>query len=110
MLASVHTAAILGLEGRLVEVQVDIAREGVPHFLLVGLPDDAVREAREQVRAAVRNSGLEFPLRRITIQLAPAQMPKNGPAKTCQWPCGACLLQISERTRDRGFRPGRILL
>src|SRR5215207_9548689 len=80
MLACIYTAAILGLEGRLIEVQVDISRDGMPHFLVVGLPDDAVREARERVRAAIRNSGLEFPVRRITVNLAPAELPKSGPA------------------------------
>ena len=64
VLATVTTCAILGLEGRLVEVQVDIARQGLPTFLIVGLPDDAVREARERVRTAIRNSGLVFPNRR----------------------------------------------
>ncbi len=79
MLATVTTCAILGLEGQLVEVQVDIARQGLPTFLIVGLPDDAVREARERVRAALRNSGLVFPMRRITVNLAPADIPKTGP-------------------------------
>lgn len=79
MLATVATAAIVGLDGRLVEVQVDIARQGLPTFIIVGLPDNAVREARERVRAAIRNSGLEFPMRRITVNLAPAEIPKTGP-------------------------------
>jgi magnesium chelatase family protein len=79
MLATVRTCAVLGLEGQLVEVQVDIARQGLPQFLMVGLPDDAVREARERVRAAIRNSGLVFPMRRITVNLAPAEIPKTGP-------------------------------
>ena len=56
-LAKVAACAIVGLEGHLVEVQVDIARQGLPNFLIVGLPDAAVQEARERVRAAVRNSG-----------------------------------------------------
>src|SRR5919199_1324357 len=81
MLASVTTAAILGLEGRLVEVQVDLARGAVPSFTIVGLPDGAVREARERVRAAIKNSGFEFPQPcRVTVNLAPAEMPKRGPA------------------------------
>lgn len=65
MLATVRTCAVLGLEGRPVDVQVDIARQGLPQFLIVGLPDDAVKEARERVRAAIRNSGLVFPKRRL---------------------------------------------
>src|SRR5438105_15138447 len=80
MLALVRTAALVGLESRLVEVQVDIAHQGLPNFLIVGLPGDAVRESRERVRSAIRNSGLQFPLRRITVNLAPAELPKSGPA------------------------------
>src|ERR1700738_3167980 len=80
MLACVTTAAVLGLEGRLVEVQVDIAHQGLPNFFLVGLPTGAVKEARERVRTAIKNSGLAFPLRRITVNLAPAELPKQGPS------------------------------
>jgi magnesium chelatase family protein len=80
MLACVTTAAVLGLEGRLVEVQVDIAHQGLPNFFLVGLPTGAVKEARERVRTAIKNSGLVFPLRRITVNLAPAELPKQGPS------------------------------
>lgn len=79
MLATVITAALLGLEGHLVEVQVDIAHQGLPNFFLVGLPTGVVREARERVRTAIKNSGLAFPLRRITVNLAPAELPKSGP-------------------------------
>ncbi len=80
MLAKVFTCAVVGLEGELVEVEVDIASGGLPQFLVVGLPDDAVKEARERVRTAIKNSGLAFPLRRITVNLAPAELRKTGPA------------------------------
>ena len=80
MLACVTTAAVLGLEGRLVEVQVDLADQGLPNFFLVGLPNTAVKEARERVRTAIKNSGLVYPLRRITANLAPAELPKQGPS------------------------------
>src|SRR5438445_11225499 len=80
MLACITTAAVLGLEGRLVEVQVDIAHQGLPNFFLVGLPNTAVKEARERVRTAIKNSGLAYPLRRITANLAPAEIPKQGPS------------------------------
>jgi magnesium chelatase family protein len=80
MLACITTAAVVGLEGRLVEVQVDIAHQGLPNFFLVGLPSAAVREARERVRTAIKNSGLVYPLRRITANLAPAELPKQGPS------------------------------
>ena len=63
MLAKVLTGAVVGLDGALVEVEVDIAPGGMPNFLVVGLPDAAVQEARERVRAAIRNSGLSFPKR-----------------------------------------------
>ena len=80
MLACITTAAVLGLEGRLVEVQLDIAPQGLPNFFLVGLPSAAVREARERVRTAIKNSGLLYPLKRITANLAPAELPKQGPS------------------------------
>jgi magnesium chelatase family protein len=80
MLACISTAAVLGLEGRLIEVQVDIAHQGLPNFFLVGLPTGAVKEARERVRTAIKNSDLVFPLRRITVNLAPAELPKQGPS------------------------------
>jgi magnesium chelatase family protein len=79
MLTRITTAAILGLDGQVVEVQADLTAEGVPGFIIVGLPDGAVREARDRVRAAVRNSGYEFPTERVTVNLAPAEIPKTGP-------------------------------
>jgi magnesium chelatase family protein len=78
-LAKVNSAAVVGLEGRLVEVEVDISA-GLPSMTIVGLPDTAVQEARERVRAAIRNSGFIFPPRRITVNLAPADLKKEGPA------------------------------
>src|SRR5690242_133474 len=80
MLAAITTAAVVGLEGRLIDVQVDIAHQGLPTFYLVGLPNTAVKEARERVRTAIKNSGLIYPLRRITANLAPAELPKQGPS------------------------------
>jgi magnesium chelatase family protein len=77
MLASVATFAIEGIDSKEVCVEVDV-RRGLPAFTLVGLPDAAVREARERVRAATLNSGLEFPMQRITANLAPAHIRKAG--------------------------------
>src|ERR687883_752519 len=77
MLASIATFAIEGVESREVTVEVDV-RRGLPVFTVVGLPDTAVREARERVRAALLNSGLEFPLQRLTANLAPARIRKAG--------------------------------
>jgi len=79
MLAKVLSCAVVGLEGAVVEVEVDIA-SGMPGFYIVGLPDAAVQEAKERVRSAVRNSGLRFPRNRITVNLAPADVRKEGPA------------------------------
>ncbi len=77
MVAHVATTAYLGLEARAVEVQVQIA-PGVPAFNLVGLPDKAVAESRERVRAAIAAIGLALPPKRITINLSPADLPKEG--------------------------------
>ena len=78
MLARVTTFALDGVESRRVWVEADI-RAGLPAFTVVGLADKAVREARERVRAAIVNSGFEFPLKRITVNLAPAYLHKVGP-------------------------------
>jgi len=78
MLASVGTYTLIGVEAREVTVEVDVG-SGLPSFSVVGLPDAAVRESRERVRAAVTNSGFEFPQRRITASLAPADLRKAGP-------------------------------
>jgi magnesium chelatase family protein len=77
VLASVPTFALEGVDAREVTVEVD-ARRGLPAFAVVGLPDTAVREARERVRSALLNSGLEFPLQRLTVNLAPAWVRKAG--------------------------------
>ncbi len=79
MLAKVRSCAVVGLEGAIVEVEVDIS-PGLPSFTIVGLPDAAVQEARERVRAAIRNSGCTFPMKRIVVNLAPADLKKAGPA------------------------------
>ncbi|MGE0439433.1 MAG: YifB family Mg chelatase-like AAA ATPase [Gemmatimonadales bacterium] len=79
MLARVRSAAVLGIEAYPVEVEVDLAN-GLPSFTTVGLPHGAVREGRERVTAALVNTGFELPLRRITANLAPADVPKAGSA------------------------------
>jgi magnesium chelatase family protein len=78
MLAVARTFALIGVEAEPVHVELDINR-GLPTFAIVGLPDAAVRESRERVRSALVNSGFEFPLRRITANLAPADVRKAGP-------------------------------
>ncbi len=79
MLAKVSSCAVVGLDGEVVQVEVDIS-QGLPAFAIVGLPDTAVQEAKERVRSAVRNSGHDFPLKRITVNLAPADLRKEGPS------------------------------
>src|SRR5919107_6296517 len=79
MLASTATFALEGVDSHEVIVEVDI-RRGLPGFTVVGLPDAAVREARERVRAAALNSGLQFPQQRLTANLAPADLRKAGPS------------------------------
>ncbi len=78
VLASVSTFALEGVRSHQVTVEVDV-RRGLPAFTLVGLPDRAVRESRERVRAAVQNSRLDFPMKRLTVNLAPAHVRKAGP-------------------------------
>lgn len=79
MLAKVLSGANLGLASELITVEVDIASQGLPSFTIVGLGDRAIEEAKERVRAALKNSGIDFPPKRITVNLAPADLPKEGP-------------------------------
>jgi magnesium chelatase family protein len=79
MLATVNACAVIGLEGVVVRVEVDTGR-GLPGITIVGLPDAAVQESRERVQSAIKNSGLFFPRKRITVNLAPAAVRKEGPA------------------------------
>jgi magnesium chelatase family protein len=77
MVATAISCAVQGLSGVPVTVEVDVAN-GLPAFTIVGLTDRAIQEARERVRAAVRNAGFDFPQRRVTVNLAPAEVPKEG--------------------------------
>ncbi len=79
MLAKVTSCALVGLDGAVVEVEVDIS-QGLPAFNIVGLPDAAINESKERVRTAIQNSGMLFPLKRIIVNLAPADLRKEGPA------------------------------
>jgi magnesium chelatase family protein len=78
MLSKVLSASIIGIDAHTVEVEVDIASRGLPHFSMVGLPDAAVKESRDRVRAALKNIGFLFPLKQITVNLAPADLKKEG--------------------------------
>src|SRR5579884_3784165 len=117
MLARVQSATVVGLDAVAVDVEVDVG-QGLPSFAIVGLPDAAVREARERVRAAIRNAGYEMPARRITVNLAPADTRKEGPAfdlpialgilaATGQVPAGALAgyVVVGELSLDGAVRP-----
>ncbi len=80
MLARVFSGSTIGLEGVLIEVEVDVAEKGFPGFTIVGLPDKAVDEAKERVRAAIINTSYSMPDTRLTVNLAPADIPKVGSA------------------------------
>ncbi len=99
MLASLRSAALFGLEAIPIDVEVDVAF-GLPALLLVGLPDTSVRESRDRVRSAIRNSGFEFPLLRVTVNLAPADVRKAGTAFDLPIALGvlAATGTVSERT------------
>ncbi len=105
MLAKTKTCAVVGLDGHMVDVEVDIS-PGLPKFTVVGLPDAAVRESTERVRAAIRNSGTEFPMKRITASLAPSDLPKTGPSYDL--PIAAALLASSGQLPH--VDPGSLLL
>ena len=79
MIAKIKSCALAGVEGYIIDVEVDTS-SGLPAFDLVGLPDSAVKESKERVRSAIKNSGYEFPIKRITVNLAPADIRKEGPA------------------------------
>ena len=78
MLAKIESSCITGIDAHLISVEVDIAK-GLPGFSIVGLPDTAIRESKERIRAAIKNSGFKFPSKRITVNLAPADIRKEGP-------------------------------
>ncbi|MDZ4721214.1 MAG: YifB family Mg chelatase-like AAA ATPase [Roseiflexaceae bacterium] len=104
MLAKVRSCAVVGLEGLPVEVEVYIS-EGLPALTIVGLGDTAVQESRERVRAAVRTSGASFPMKRITVNLAPADLRKAGPSYDLPIAVGLLIAsgQITAETRDAIF-------
>ena len=104
MLAIVPSATLIGLEGRLIRVEVDVA-PGLPGFTIVGLADTALQEARERVRGALRNTGFVHPPRRITVNLAPADLRKAGASLDLAMALG--ILLGSEQVRAG---PGRVAL
>jgi magnesium chelatase family protein len=80
MLAKIYSCAVTDLNGTIIEVEVDASYQSMPYTVIVGLPDIAVQESKERVRSAIRNSDLEYPRKKITINLAPAELRKEGPS------------------------------
>lgn len=78
MLSKALSACVYGIDAYLIEVEVDITSKGLPHFSMVGLPDAAVKESRDRIKAALKNIGFNFPLKQITVNLAPADLKKEG--------------------------------
>lgn len=111
MLAVARTLSLLGIEAEPVHVEVDLGR-GLPAFTVVGLPDTTVRESRERVRSAISNSGFDFPMRRVTASLAPADLKKAGPGFDLA--IAAAVLsasgQLSQATLDRWALVGELAL
>ena len=79
MYIRVFSSAVLGIDAYIMEVEIDLS-QGMPAFLIVGLPDPSVKESRDRVRAALKNNGYLFPIKQITVNLAPADIPKEGPS------------------------------
>jgi len=106
MLASLRSAAVFGIEAYPVQIEVDVSF-GLPHFTMVGLPDATVRESRDRVRAAIRNSGFVFPPHRITVNLAPADVRKAG--SSFDLPIALGLLATSGQLTHRAVNDTAVL-
>ena len=106
MLANLRSATVFGVEASLVHVEVDVSF-GLPTFNMVGLPDSTIRESRDRVRSAIRNSGYEFPAHRITVNLAPADVRKRG--TSFDLPIAIGILAASGATGGRGFEEAIVL-
>src|SRR3954465_13023544 len=122
MLARVRSAAVFGIDAAPVSIEVDVSN-GLPCFTVVGLPDASVRESRDRIRSAIRNSGYEFPVRKITVNLAPADVRKAGASFDLPIALGvlaACgvidrrdvddVLILGELSLDGGIQPARGVL
>jgi len=107
MLAKVFSGATVGLESIPIEVEVDVNKKGFPAFTIVGLPNKAIEEAKERVRSAIKNTGLKFPEGRVTINLAPADLPKEGPAYDL--PLALGILLASGQIQSDDFKSSLVL-
>lgn len=106
MLSRIQSSSIMGVSALKVEVEVDVGSRGLPHFSIVGLPDAAVKESRDRVRAALKNIGFNFPLKPITVNLAPADLRKEGSAFDLPMALG---LVICEGAVEAGSAEGFII-
>jgi len=105
VLAKILSAALVGLDAHVVEVEVDIGG-GLPQFSVVGLPDATVRESRDRVRASLKNTGFSFPVKKITVNLAPADLKKEGSGYDLAIADSGNLdVRDLERTACRGHQP-----
>src|SRR5919109_642891 len=122
MLACVRSAAVFGIDAAPVNVEVDVSF-GIPSFTMVGLPDTSVRESRDRIRSAIRNSGFEFPPHRVTVNLAPADIRKAGASFDLPIALGVLaatgrierrdisdVLLLGELSLDGGIQPARGVL
>lgn len=105
MLSCIISGSTVGMEACPIQVEVDIPNEGLPRFTVVGLPDKAVEESKERVRSAIKNSGADFPEGRITVNLAPADLPKQGPSYDLPIALGILIAsgQINPKIEDSLF-------
>lgn len=101
MLSNIISCILTGLEGEIINVETDISN-GLPSFTIVGLPDTAVRESKERIRAALKNSGFEFPIKRITINLSPANTKKEG--THLDLPMAIGILSASEQIKQNNLQ------
>ncbi len=111
MLSKVYSGTLFGLDAYGVEVEVNLAN-GLPAFIIVGLPDTAIQESKERVRAAITNSEFEFPLRRLTVNLAPANVKKEGPSLDLSIAVGilAATGQLKSEDMDQYWLVGELSL
>lgn len=104
MISKVTSSALLGIDAYLVEVETDISSRGLPFFSTVGLPDLAVKESKDRVRAALKNTGFDFPLKQITVNLAPADIKKEGSAFDLPIAIGIIIAEgLIEQKKTEGY-------
>ena len=106
MLSKVLSSTLIGIDGFKITVEVDIS-QGLPSFDIVGLPDSAVKESKDRVRTAIKNSGINMPVKRITINLAPANIRKEGPA--FDLPIAVGILCCIEAIKEDSFKDTMII-